>query len=71
MQIRMNYIKKVQMLKTYNLVRKEIHGRCETNNPTEEQTGKYKRHKLQWVKDDKYMYAQERIITAKINETQV
>ena len=47
----------------YDLVRKEIHGRCETNNPTEQQTRKYKRHGSEWLKDDKYMYAHEGIIT--------
>ena len=58
-------------MKTYKLVRKEIHGKCETNNPTEQQTRKYKRHGLEWLKGDKYMYAHERIITPKINGTQI
>ena len=52
-------------------MRKEIHGKCETNNPTEQQTRKYKRHGLEWLKGDKYMYAHERIITPKINGTQI
>ena len=47
----------------YDLVRKEIHGRYETNNPTEQQIGKYKRYGSEWFKDDKYLYAHENIIT--------
>ena len=47
----------------YDFARKEIPRRCETNNPTEQQTKKYKRHGSEWLKDDKYMYAHERIIT--------
>ena len=43
-------------------MRKEIHGRYETNNPTEQQTRTYGRHRSEWLKDDKYMYAHEGII---------
>ena len=47
----------------YDLVRKEIHGRYATKKPTDKQVRKYKRYGLEWVKDDKYLYASQDVIT--------
>ena len=33
----------------YDFPRKEILGRCQTNNPTEQQTRKYKIHVSKWL----------------------
>ena len=40
----------------YNLVQKEIKGRSETRNPTNEQIREYKRHGLELIKGEKFMY---------------
>ena len=48
-------------------MRKTIHGRYETNNPTEQQI----RYGSEWFKDDKYLYVHENIITHIITHCKV
>ena len=47
----------------FDLVDKEIRGKIETNYPTEQQIKKYKRYGSQLIKDEKFMYVHEDIIT--------
>ena len=47
----------------FDLVDKEIRGKIETNYPTEQQIKKYKRHGSELIKDEKFMYVHEDIIT--------
>ena len=39
----------------YDLVRREILGRFDTNNPTEQQTRNYKGHGSEWLKMCKFV----------------
>ena len=47
----------------FDIVDKEIKRKFETNYPTEQQIRKYKRHGSELLKDEKFMYAHEDIIT--------
>ena len=47
---------KVGVENIYNLVQKEIKGRFETRNPTNEQIREYKRHGLELIEGEKFMY---------------
>ena len=49
----------------YDLVKIVIHGRYAAKKPSDEQVRKYKRCGSEWIKDDKYLYAHEHIITPK------
>ena len=46
----------------YNLMDKEIKGRFETDNPTDEQIKKYKRYGSEFIENKKFMYVHEDII---------
>ena len=46
----------------YDLIDKEIRGKFKTNNSTNEQIKKYKRHGLELINDKKFVYAYESII---------
>ena len=48
----------------YDLIDKEIKGKFETNNLTDEQIRKYKRYGLQSIENTKIMYAHEDIVTS-------
>ena len=47
----------------YDLIDKEIKGRFESNNPTDEQIKKYKRYGSEFIENTKFMYAHDNIIT--------
>ena len=46
----------------YNLIEKEIKSRFETRNPTNEKIREYKRHGLELIDGEKFMYTCEDII---------
>ena len=51
------------MLKTFfDLVDKEIKGKCETNYPTEQEIRRYKSHGSEFIEGIKFIYAHECII---------
>ena len=45
-----------------DLIDKEMKGRSETRNPTNEQIREYKRHSSELIDDKKFMYTREDII---------
>ena len=46
----------------YDLVDQEIKSKFKTNNPTEQQTRKYKKHGSELIKDEKFKYTHAKII---------
>ena len=46
----------------YDLVDQEIKSKFKTNNPTEQQTRKYKKHRSELIKDEKFKYTHAKII---------
>ena len=50
----------------YDLIDKEIKGKFEINNLTDEQIRKYKRYGSEFIESPKFMYAHEDIITSVI-----
>ena len=48
----------------YDLVRKKISCRYESNNSTQQKIRKHKRFEYEWFKDDKYFYFHEDVITS-------
>ena len=46
----------------YDLIDKEIHGRFQTRNPTNEQIREYERHRSELIDGKKFMYTREDII---------
>ena len=46
----------------YDFVDQEIKSKFKTNNPTEQQTRKYKKHGSELIKDEKFKYAHAKII---------
>ena len=46
----------------YDLIDKEVKGKFETKNPTDEQIREYKRHGSELIDDEKFMYTREDII---------
>ena len=55
--------RKLDVKNIFYLVDKESKGKFNTNNPTKQQIKKYKRHGSELIKDEKFMYAHEDIIT--------
>ena len=53
---------KLDVRNIFDLVDKETKGKFETNNLTDEQIKKYKRHESEFIEDNKFMYAHECII---------
>ena len=51
--------KKLDVKNIFDLVDKEIKGKRNTNNPTEQKIREYKRHGLELIEDIKFMYAHE------------
>ena len=54
--------KKLNVKNIHDLVNKEISGKFKTNNPTDEQIKKYKRHGSILIDGDTFMYAYEDVI---------
>ena len=46
----------------YDFVDQEIKSKFKTNNPTEQQTRKYKKHWSELIKDEKFKYTHAKII---------
>ena len=60
LQVRMINIQKNLAVKNiYDQVDKEIKGNFKTNNPTEQQTQKYKRNASDLVDNERFLYAHE------------
>ena len=61
--LRIKYMgRELDIKNIFDLVDKEIKDKWENYYPTEQQIRKYKRHGSEFIKDVKYMYAQECII---------
>ena len=54
--------KELDVENIYDLIDKEIKGKFETNNPTDEQIRKYKRHGSKLIENEQFTYAHECII---------
>ena len=54
--------KKLDIKSIYDLADKEIKGKFKTNNLTDEQIKKYKRHGSELINGEKFVYAHECII---------
>ena len=55
----------------YDFIGKEIKGKVEKNNPTEQEIKEYKRHGSKLIDDEKFMYTHEDIITSIIMHCKV
>ena len=55
----------------YDLIDKEIKGRFETRNPTDEQIKKYKRHRSELINGEKFICINENIIMPIIMHSRV
>ena len=55
-------IEKLGVENSYDLIDKEIKGKFETKNPTNEQIREYKRHGSEIIDSEKFMYTREDII---------
>ena len=58
----MIYKKKLDVKRIHDLIDKEIKGKCKTNNLTDEQIKKCKRHGSELIEGEKFVYAHEGII---------
>ena len=63
--------KKLSVKNIFDLVDKEIKGKRNTNNPTEQKIRECRRHRLEFIEDTKFMYAHECIMIPAIMHCRV